>query len=128
MAALDIFVSFEFDKDRDLKNNFYEQARTQPQYRVRNCSLNESYPDEQWRRKAKEAIRGCDVVIVLIGQDTHNSQGVIVETDIARSLGKPVIQVRPRRRRYQGVPRLGEPITWRWTHINDKLAELFPGR
>ncbi len=128
MPTLNIFVSFEFDKDVDLKNNFYEQARTQTQHRVRNCSLNEAYPDEKWRRKAREAIRVCDVVIVLIGEDTHNSPGVIVETDIARSLGKPVIQVRPQNRPYRGVPRLGAPIPWRWTRINAKLAELFPGR
>lgn len=29
MATLDIFASFEFDKDRDLRDSFYEQARLQ---------------------------------------------------------------------------------------------------
>ena len=33
MATLDIFVSFEFDKDRDLRDSFYEQARLQTQHR-----------------------------------------------------------------------------------------------
>ena len=48
-------------------------------------SLNESYPDEVWKNKARAAIRECDAVIILIGPDTHNAQGVIVETDMARS-------------------------------------------
>ena len=47
MPSLNIFLSFEFDKDNDLKNNFYEQARELTQHRVRNCSLHETYPDEK---------------------------------------------------------------------------------
>ncbi len=124
MTRLNIFVSFEFDKDRDLQNSFYEQARTLTQHRIRDCSLHETYPDENWRNKARAAIRGCDVVVVLIGQDTHNSPGIIIETDMARSLNKPIIQVRPQGRSYQGVTRLGEPIPWKWTRINAKLNEL----
>ena len=91
MAILDIFVSFKFDKDKDLQNNFYRQAKQEINHRIRDCSLHESYPDETWKRKTRNAISRCDVVVVLIGQDTHNAPGVIVETDMARSLNKPVI-------------------------------------
>ena len=128
MARLNIFVSFEFDKDKDLQNNFYQQARNQTQHRVRDCSLHETYPDENWRNKARASIRECDAVIVLIGQDTHNAPGVIVETDMARSLNKPVIQIRPQGRTYQGLTRLGEPIPWRWRTINAKLDAISGGR
>ena len=124
MATLNIFVSFEFDKDRDLQNNFYRQAEEETDHQILDCSLHESYPDEAWRNEARNAIRPCDVVVVLIGQDTHNAPGVIVETDIARSLNKPIIQVRPQRRRYQGLTRLGEPIPWRWTRINSELDRI----
>ncbi len=128
MPTLNIFVSFEFDKDNDLKNNFYTQAKEHTQHRIRNCSLHETYPDEAWKNKAKAAIRECDVVVVLIGQDTHNAQGVIVETDMARSFGKPIIQIRPQDRPYNGLTRLGEPIPWRWRTINAKLDEISPRR
>ncbi len=121
MATLNIFVSFEFDKDNDLKNNFIEQAREYTQHRIRNFSLNEAYPDEVWKNKARAAISECDVVVVLIGQDTHNAQGVIVETDMARSLNKPVIQVRPQGRPYNGLTRLEEPIPWKWKRIRAEL-------
>ncbi len=127
LLTLNIFVSFGFDKDKDLKNNFYEQARKYTPHRVRNCSLNEEYPDNAWKSRARAAIRQCDVVVVLIGQDTHNAQGVIVETDMARSLGKPVIQIRPQRRRYTGLTRLGDPIPWRWSRINAELDKISPG-
>ena len=127
MPTLNIFVSFEFDKDNELKSNFYEQAKEQTPHRVRNCSLNEAYPDDAWKNKAREAIRECDVVVVLIGEDTHNAQGVKVETDIARSLNKPVIQIRPQKRTYKGLTRLGEPIPGRWRGINAKLDEISSG-
>ena len=121
MATLNIFVSFEFDKDRDLQNNFYRQAEEETEHKIRDCSLHESYPDEAWKNRARNAIRPCNVVVVLIGQNTHNASGVIVETDIARSLNKPIIQVRPQGRPYQGLTRLGEPIPWRWSRINSEL-------
>ena len=124
MPALNIFVSFEFDKDLDLKNNFYRQAKQETTHRIRDCSLHESYPDEAWKNKARDAIRHCDAVVVLIGQDTHEAPGVIVETDMARSLRKPVIQVRPQVRPYNGLTRLGEPIPWRWSRINAELDAI----
>ena len=120
MPTLNIFVSFEFDKDRDLKDNFYERAKKQTQHRVCNCSLNKAYPDEKWKKKAKDAIAECDVVVILIGEDTQNAPGVIVETDMACSLHKPIIQVRPKDRPYQGLTRLGDPIKWKWRAINAK--------
>ena len=124
MASLNIFVSFEFEKDQDLKNNFYKQAQDETHHRVHNCSLNESYPDQGWKKKAKDAIASCDAVVVLLGPNTHNAPGVIVETDIARSLNKPTIQVRPQGRPYKGLTRLGEPIPWRWDTINEKLNAI----
>ena len=129
MAVVNIFVSFEFDKDAELQNSFYKQAETTKfPYHIRDKSLHESYPTDEWKAKAREAIRHCDVVIVLIGQDTHNAPGVKVETDIARSLGKPVFQVKPQKRPYQGVPYLDAPIPWKWKNIKNKLEELFPNR
>ena len=124
MATLSIFVSFEFDKDNDLKNNFYEQARKETQHRVRNSSLKEAYPDETWKDKAREAIAECDVVIVLIGQDTHNAEGVIDETDMARCMNKPTFQIGPQKRPYNGLARLEAPIPWKWPRINAELDRV----
>ena len=124
MPRLSIFVSFEFDKDHDLKNSFFEQAKEHTQHRVRNCSLNEAYPDEDWKNQARKAIAECDVVVVLIGQDTHNASGVIVETDIARSLNKPIIQIVAQDRPYSGLSSLEDPIQWRWETINPQLDDI----
>ena len=124
VADLDIFVSFEFDKDRDLRDSFYAQARLHTRHRVRNCSLREAYPTEEWKREAREAIRECDAVIVLVGEDTHNAPGVRTEVDMARSFGKPTLQVRPRARTYTGVSGIGDAVPWRWTRINEFLDAI----
>ena len=107
MASLRIFVSFEFEKDNSLKSSFYEPAKEHAQYRALNCSLNKEYPDEAWKKKAREAIRESDVVFVLVGQNTHNAPGVLTETDMARNLDKPTIQIlsdKARRNNYSGGP------------------------
>ncbi len=127
MPTLNIFVSFEFDRDKDLQNNFYRQAREETQHRIRDCSLHESYPDDKWKRKAREAIRECDVVVVLIGEDTHSAPGVEVETNMAHSFGKPIIQIRPQHRTYNGLTHLEAPIPWKWRDINAKLDEIASG-
>ena len=124
MATLNIFVSFEFDKDNDLKNSFYRQADELTSHQISDCSLDESYPNDEWKAKARNAIRSCGVVVVLIGQDTHNAPGVKIETDMARSFGKPIIQIRPQGRPYQGLTHLREPIPWRWQRINAELDAI----
>ena len=125
MPTLDIFASFKYDKDNDLKNNFFRQAKdNNTQHHVRNHSLNEAYPTEEWKGKARQAIRECDVVVILIGKDTHSAAGVRTEVDIARSLGKPIIQVRPHGRPYSGVSGVDKPIPWRWTLINRELDRI----
>ena len=126
MSTLNIFVSFEFGKDHELQNNFYRQAEEETDHKIRDCSLHESYPDDTWKDKARNAIRECDVVVVLIGQNTHNAEGVKVEMDMARSFNKPVIQVRPQGRPHKGLTRIKEPIPWKWKTINAKLNEISP--
>ena len=124
MPNLKIFVSFEFDKDGDLKNSFFVQAKDNTPHRVLNFSLNEAYPTEEWKEKARSAIRECDLVIVLVGQDTHNSPGVQTEVGIARRLKKPVFQVIPQGRPYTGLAYVSDRIRWRWPQINKKIDEV----
>ena len=124
MPTLRIFVSFEFDKDNKLKSDFFGQAKRETQHRVVNKSLNESYPNEYWQQEARKAIEECDVVVVLIGEDTHNAPGIKTELRIARRLNKPIFQVKPKGQTSDGVPSLGEPIPWKWKRINEKLDAI----
>lgn len=123
MATVNIFASFEFDKDKKIRGDFYGQAKTLCPHRVRNCSLREAYPTDEWQSEARTAIKECDVVIVLAGEDTHNAQGVATEVDIARDLDKPLFQIRPKRSTASGVKGI-DLMRWRWKRINRKIEEL----
>lgn len=128
MPEINIFVSFEFDKDQDLKNNFYRQAKDLSHHRVRNFSLREAYPTNGWKDKARSAIHGCDVMIVLVGPDTHNAPGVKTEVEIASQLGKPIFQVTPNGRPYSGVACIKDKLRWKWKLINRHLDQILTSK
>ena len=121
MSFLRIFVSFEYDKDNERRGHFYAQAKEFSTHRIQDRSLRQDYPSEEWKAKARAAISECDVVIVLVGADTHNAPGVITEVEIARQTNKPVFQVVPQGRPYQGVPVVRDRIMWKWPVINRHL-------
>ena len=128
MSIVKIFVSFEFGKDNDLKNSFYKQAEDKSQHSIRNHSLNEPYQENIWKGKARLAISKCDIVIVLVGQDTHNAPGVLIETDMARSLEKPTIQILSKGARchnYEGILHIEDRIAWKWKTIDRKIDEVW---
>ena len=124
MPTLRIFVSFEYDRDNDLKNNFFRQAEQELPSPVLSSSLNRAYETAEWEVKARTAIRGSDIVIVLVGRDTHNAPGVQTEVSIARELGMPILQIVPQNRTHQGVPNLPRPIKWKWETIRERLSRL----
>ncbi len=128
MPELNIFVSFEYDKDKSLKGSFFYQAKTRTPHRVRDSSLKESYEEKEWEDKARKAIQKCDIVIILVGQDTHNAPGVNTELEIAQQLGKDFFQVVPKKRTYKGVPEIDDPIRWKWKRINKKIDEVWTQR
>ena len=125
MAKVRVFLSFEFDKDEELHRNFYVQAKKESRHSIRDYSLNEAYrPDESWLKKAKAKICQCDIVIVLVGQDTHNAPGVEKEVTIANQLHKPIFQIRPQGKTWGKVQGAGELIPWVWKKIDDMIDRL----
>ena len=125
MAKVRVFLSFEFDKDEPLHRNFYEQAKKCSCYAIRDYSMNEAYrPDESWLNKARKLICECDIVIVLVGQDTHNAPGVEKEVTIANQKGKPIFQIRPQGKTWGKVRGAGDLIPWKWSQVDEKIGEL----
>ena len=125
MNRAGVFLSFKFKRDNHLRGNFYAQAaRGDSRYYVQDESLREDYPNDIWLSEARERIRACDIVIVLVGQDTHNSSGVQKEVTEANMLHKPIFQIMPQRRNYGKVRGAGELIEWHWDRIDAKIGEL----
>lgn len=125
MAKVRVFLSFEFDKDEKHHRNFYEQAKKQSCYAIRDYSMNEAYrPDERWLNKARKLICECDIVIVLVGQATHNAPGVEKEVTIANQEGKPIFQIRPQGKTWGEVKGAGDLIPWKWPRVDETIGKL----
>jgi len=59
-------------------------------------NLNEQYhPDPFWLNTARKQIALSDIVIVVVGEDTHKAPGVEKEVTVTHQLRKPIFQVRP---------------------------------
>lgn len=119
-----VFLSFEFSRDNELHRSFYGQAEHHSQYEIIDCSLNEPYyPGSRWLEKVRKQITLSDIVIVVMGADTHNASEVEKEVTVANQLKKPMFQIRPKRRTAGEIRGAGEVIPWKWKKINAKIAE-----
>ena len=125
MAKVGVFFSFEFDKDKELYGSFFAQAKHESCHAIRNYSLDEEHPpeDDSWKEDAAEQISQCDIVIVVIGQDTHNAPGVQEEIAIAEQLGTPILRIRPQGSTYGGLDDAGQLIPWEWKKIDAAICE-----
>ena len=73
-----VFVSFDFDNDKRLKDFIIGQSRLPVSpFEVIDNSLKEAAPERDWETKANAAIKRSEVVIVMVGPPTHRAQGVL---------------------------------------------------
>jgi hypothetical protein len=120
-----LFVSFDYDNDRVLKDFVIQQARNPDSpFSVIDLSLKEAAPEPTWEAKARVAISRADVVMVMLGRHTSRAQGVLKEIAIARSLGKPIFQMIGYQSgtRDWAVPDAGRVYSWNWENLKKLLA------
>ena len=119
-----VFVSFDFDRDRALKDFIIGQARNPDSpFEVIDTSLKEAAPMTTWQAKAKAAIRSSDVVIVMVGPQTYRAPGVLKEVAMARAEGKPIVQlIGYKDGNYTAVRDAGRLYRWSWQNLKNLLT------
>lgn len=120
-----VFVSFDFDNDRDLKTLLIGQARLPDSpFNVVDHSLKEAAPNPLWQMRARASIRRADIVLVILGSRTRSARGVLAEVRIARSLGKPIVQIIGRRwgGLHWRVAGAGRVYAWTWPNLKQLLS------
>ncbi|MGC1852368.1 MAG: TIR domain-containing protein [Solirubrobacterales bacterium] len=124
MAKTRVFVSFDFDNDQKLKTFVLAQAKNSDSpFEVENWSLNEPAPQKTWKEKAAKRIARCDVVLVMVGPETHRSPGVLAEVAIANDLKVPVRQVIGYKdTNPKPVPEAGRLYRWSWPQLKNLLS------
>lgn len=118
-----VFVSFDFDHDRALKDFIVGQARlADSPFDIYDHSLKEAAPERDWVNKARTAIRRSEIVLVIAGTQTYRARGVLQEIAIAREEGIPIVQVIGYKDRdCPYVPNAGRVYAWTWDNLKNLL-------
>ena len=122
-ASRSVFLSFEFEKDAGRRSAFIGQSKEHCQFTLKDKSLPAAEHDDRWRRAVKERMKVSDVVVVLLGPDTHNAPGVKDELSLAGEVGCPVIQLMPQGQNYGLVGKYRAVCEYRWTAVNQMLRD-----
>lgn len=125
MAKKRIFVSFDFDNDKILKEFIIGQSRLPDSpFECVDFSLKEAAPQATWELAAEKKIRIADLVIVMLGCHTHRAPGVLKEVAIARRVGTPIIQIKGYKDPTEcpQVANAGNYYRWNWDNLKKILA------
>jgi hypothetical protein len=119
-----VFVSFDFDNDKVLKDFIIGQARNPDSpFEVIDTSLKEAAPMKTWGDKARVAISRSDLVLVMVGRYTYRAPGVLKEVRMAREEGAPIAQmIGYRDGEYTPVPDAGRLYQWDWENLKKLLG------
>lgn len=125
MGKTKVFVSYDFDNDKVLKDFIIGQAKLlDSPFEVSDHSLKEAAPELTWQIKARAAISRADKFVVMLGPKTRYAPGVTKEVAMAKSLGKTRFQIIGYRdgRREWAVPDAGATYNWNWQNLKKLLA------
>lgn len=118
-----VFVCFDFDTDKVLKDFMVGKARKEDSpFDIVDTSLEVAAPLKHWEQRARAAITRSDLVWVMVGSSTHKASGVLKEVKMAQEAVRPIVQVigykdgKP-----TAVPGAGRLHTWNW----ERLKKLF---
>jgi hypothetical protein len=124
MAKKRVFVSFDFDNDKTLKDFIVGQAKLPDSpFEIIDTSLQEAAPLATWEKRAKASIARSDLVLVMVGAKTHRAPGVIKEVAMARAAKLPIAQVIGHKDgNHTAVPDAGRLYRWNWDNLKKLLA------
>ncbi len=119
-----VFVSFDFDNDKALKDFIIGQSRLPDSpFEVIDHSLKEAAPERSWETKARTAIARSEIVVVMVGPNTHRAPGVLKEVQMARDLNKQLVQIIGYKDgNYTAVPNAGRLYQWNWQNLKSLLS------
>jgi len=120
-----VFVSFDFDNDKILKDFIVGQAKLEDSpFQVSDFSLKETVPEKDWIEKARSAIARSDVFIVMLGSKTKKASGVLKEVKLANDLKKTKFQIIGYKDGSEdwAVPDAGRVYRWNWDNLKKLLS------
>jgi hypothetical protein len=125
MAKKRVFVSFDFDNDKTLKDFIIGQAKlADSPFEVIDFSLKEAAPEKTWLDRARAAISRAEIFIVMLGPKTRNAPGVLKEVNIANELKKEKFQIIGYKDGSEtwAVSNAGRVYRWDWDNLKKLLG------
>lgn len=125
MTKKKVFISFDFDNDKALKDFIVGQAKNNDSpFDVADYSLKEAAPEADWLAKARAAINRAEVFIVMLGSRTRYASGVLKEVKLANELQKTKFQIIGYRNGTEdwAVPGAGRTYNWDWDNLKKLLG------
>jgi hypothetical protein len=124
MGKKRVFVSFDFDNDRTLKEFIIGQAKhPDSPFEVTDTSLKEEAPMKTWKEKARAAIKRSDIVVVMVGPKTYKAPGVLEEVTMAREEKIRIVQIIGYKDASPtAVANGGTLYRWNWENLKKLLA------
>jgi len=116
-----VFISFDYDHDRDLKNLLVGQSKNESTpFIFEDWSIKQE--TSGWKADARTRIQRCGLVIVICGLQTHQAAGVAAEVSIAKDEGVPYYLLRGRKqgrvRRPRGTSMWWDELhPWKWDNL-----------
>ncbi|MCC3860513.1 TIR domain-containing protein [Pseudemcibacter aquimaris] len=94
MSKKKIFVSFDVENDSAFKNIIVGKSQEQgAKFKVANWSMKPDTKNPKWLKEAKFKVTRCDVMVVMVGENTHRAPGVIKEVEFATNANMKIIQI-----------------------------------
>lgn len=125
MAKTKVFVSFDFDNDKALKEFIIGQAKNSDSpFEISDYSLKEAKPEKDWLDHAKLAIARADVFMIMLGSKTKNASGVLEELNVAIEKDKKKFQIIGYKDGTSdwSVPGGGRTYNWNWENLKKLLS------
>lgn len=125
MAKKKVFISFDFDNDREIRDLMIAQGKLQATpWEISDYSLKEAAPQKDWQAKAHRAIARSDVFIIMLGRRTRVASGVLKEVAMANELGKTRFQIIGRKGGgvEWAVQGGGRTYAWKWETIGKLIG------
>ena len=125
MAKKKVFISFDFDNDKTLKEFIIGQAKhPDTPFEIVDFSLKEAAPESDWLAKARTAISKSEVFMVMLGSKTRWAPGVLKEIKLADELSKQKFQIIGYKDGSEdwAVPNGGRVYIWNWDNLKKLLS------
>lgn len=130
MAKARSFISFAAE-DSWARDMFVGQSKLPATpWEIVDLSLHEPF-SERWKTQTRPRIKGCDVVIQLVGVNTYTADGAIWEVECGKQEGVPCFGVWISKTERGPVPSCfasNNIIDWTWDGVDSMIIQATTGR